>query len=171
MSRVSADVVARDVSVVATWLDEMSLVDTLPFTPGIPDAQRARYRGVLGGPVWRMDRAPARLDELSGAQRRCPPALKCRLHITDPQNAVVHSIAGVAESVPDVINWMFALSKRPRREICFGLRTCRRSRARHVQFADLLRSRAVNKKSVVACRCLTCKAVWHILADKEPSAA
>jgi hypothetical protein len=40
-SRVSAEVMARDVSVVATWLDQMATVDTLPFTPGIPEPDRA----------------------------------------------------------------------------------------------------------------------------------
>ena len=40
VSRVSAQVVARDVSVVATWLDQMASVERLPFTPGIPDADR-----------------------------------------------------------------------------------------------------------------------------------
>ena len=40
VSRVSARVLAGDVSAVATWLDEMARVDALPFTPGIPDAQR-----------------------------------------------------------------------------------------------------------------------------------
>jgi hypothetical protein len=40
LSRVSASVIARDVSAVATWLDEMSRIDVLPFTPGVPEAQR-----------------------------------------------------------------------------------------------------------------------------------
>jgi len=40
LSRVSASLIARDVSVVATWIDEMSRIDALPFTPGIPEAQR-----------------------------------------------------------------------------------------------------------------------------------
>ncbi len=40
VSRVSVDVVARDVSVVATWLDEMATATTLPFTPGIPEGDR-----------------------------------------------------------------------------------------------------------------------------------
>jgi peptidase M28-like protein len=40
VSRVSVPVVARDVSVVATWLDEMATAETLPFTPGIPERDR-----------------------------------------------------------------------------------------------------------------------------------
>jgi Peptidase family M28 len=40
LSRVSARVIARDVSAVAMWLDEMSRIDALPFTPGVPEAQR-----------------------------------------------------------------------------------------------------------------------------------
>jgi hypothetical protein len=39
-SRVSAEVVARDVSAVAAWLDRMSTVDVLPFTTGIPEGDR-----------------------------------------------------------------------------------------------------------------------------------
>jgi hypothetical protein len=39
-SRVSADVVARDVSAIAGWLDELATVDRLPFTPGIPESDR-----------------------------------------------------------------------------------------------------------------------------------
>jgi hypothetical protein len=53
LSRVSARVVARDVSVLATWLDEMSRIDALPFTPGIPDVQRpeiaACWEDLFGG--------------------------------------------------------------------------------------------------------------------------
>ncbi len=41
LSRVSPQVIARDVSAVATWLDDMAGIDVLPFTPGIPDTQRA----------------------------------------------------------------------------------------------------------------------------------
>jgi hypothetical protein len=37
---VSTDVVARDVSIVAEWIDAMATVDRLPFTPGIPEADR-----------------------------------------------------------------------------------------------------------------------------------
>jgi len=40
VSRVSVEVVARDVSVVAAWLDEMSTAGTLPFTLGIPERDR-----------------------------------------------------------------------------------------------------------------------------------
>jgi Zn-dependent M28 family amino/carboxypeptidase len=40
VSRVSVEVVARDVSVVAAWLDEMATTGTLPFTPGIPERDR-----------------------------------------------------------------------------------------------------------------------------------
>ena len=46
LSRVSARVIAGDVSAVATWLDEMSRVDRLPFTPGVPEAQRAEIASV-----------------------------------------------------------------------------------------------------------------------------
>jgi len=53
LSRVSTGVIARDVSVVATWIDEMSRIDPLPFTPGIPDAQRpdvaACWEDLFGG--------------------------------------------------------------------------------------------------------------------------
>jgi aminopeptidase YwaD len=53
VSRVSADVLARDISAVATWLDEMSRVDTLPFTSGVPEAQRAEvaacWEDLFGG--------------------------------------------------------------------------------------------------------------------------
>jgi hypothetical protein len=40
VSRVSVEVVARDVSAVATWLDEMATAGTLPFTAGIPERDR-----------------------------------------------------------------------------------------------------------------------------------
>jgi aminopeptidase YwaD len=40
VSRVSVEVVARDVSAVAAWLDEMAAVDRLPFTPGIHERDR-----------------------------------------------------------------------------------------------------------------------------------
>jgi hypothetical protein len=53
VSRVSVDVVARDVSAVATWLDEMATIDTLPFTRGIPDRDRravaACWEDLFGG--------------------------------------------------------------------------------------------------------------------------
>jgi hypothetical protein len=39
-SRVSVATVARDVSVVATWLDGIANAGTLPFTPGIPADQQ-----------------------------------------------------------------------------------------------------------------------------------
>ena len=55
VSRVSVEVVARDVSVVATWLDEMATARTLPFTPGIPEQDRpaiaACWDDLFGG--WR----------------------------------------------------------------------------------------------------------------------
>ena len=57
LTRVSPQVIARDVSAVATWLDDMARVDTLPFTPSIPDEQRAERRVVLGGPLRRVARA------------------------------------------------------------------------------------------------------------------
>jgi hypothetical protein len=41
VSRVSVNVVARDVSAVATWLDEIATLETLPFTRGIPESDRA----------------------------------------------------------------------------------------------------------------------------------
>jgi aminopeptidase YwaD len=40
VSRVSTEVVARDVSAIASWLDRLATADTLLFTPGIPDGQR-----------------------------------------------------------------------------------------------------------------------------------
>jgi hypothetical protein len=40
VSRVSAEVVARDVSAIAKWLDRMSTIDELPFTAGIPEGDR-----------------------------------------------------------------------------------------------------------------------------------
>jgi carboxypeptidase Q len=55
VSRVSVEVVARDVSVVATWLDEMATTRTLPFTPGVPEQDRpaiaACWDDLFGG--WR----------------------------------------------------------------------------------------------------------------------
>ncbi len=41
LTRVSPAVVARDVSAIASWLDTIAQVDVLPFTPSIPEAQRA----------------------------------------------------------------------------------------------------------------------------------
>ena len=41
VSRVSADVVAQDVSIVASWLDQMASETRLPFTAGLPDDDRA----------------------------------------------------------------------------------------------------------------------------------
>lgn len=41
LTRVSPQVIARDVSAVASWLDGMAVADALPFTPGIPEAQHA----------------------------------------------------------------------------------------------------------------------------------
>lgn len=41
LTRVSPHVIARDISVVATWLDAMASADALPFTASIPDAQRS----------------------------------------------------------------------------------------------------------------------------------
>ena len=41
VSRVSADVVAQDVSIVASWLDQMASEAQLPFTAGLPDDDRA----------------------------------------------------------------------------------------------------------------------------------
>jgi len=53
LSRVSASVVARDVSVVATWLDELSRASDLPFTAGLPHALRpqvtACWEDLFGG--------------------------------------------------------------------------------------------------------------------------
>jgi hypothetical protein len=55
LTRVSPHVIARDVSAVATWLDEMARIDTLPFTPTVPDALRAQvdtcWEDLFGG--WR----------------------------------------------------------------------------------------------------------------------
>ena len=57
LSRVSAHVVACDVSAVATWLDEMARIEALPFTPGIPEAQRPEiascWEDLFGG--WRAN--------------------------------------------------------------------------------------------------------------------
>jgi hypothetical protein len=41
LTRVSPQVIARDVTAVATWLDDMARADVLPFTPAIPAQQRA----------------------------------------------------------------------------------------------------------------------------------
>lgn len=53
LSRVSPEVVARDVSAVATFLDAVATSDSLPFTPGIPEDQRdevaARWEDLFGG--------------------------------------------------------------------------------------------------------------------------
>jgi Zn-dependent M28 family amino/carboxypeptidase len=55
LTRVSPMVIARDVSVLATWFDELARADTLPFTPGIPEPQQAeiaaRWADLFGG--WR----------------------------------------------------------------------------------------------------------------------
>ncbi len=55
LSRVSAGVIARDVAAVAGWLDALARADALPFTPGIPEAQRAEvaacWADLFGG--WR----------------------------------------------------------------------------------------------------------------------
>ncbi len=55
LTRVSPHVIARDLSAVATWLDAMAQAETLPFTPAIPEAQRAEVAGcwddLFGG--WR----------------------------------------------------------------------------------------------------------------------
>jgi aminopeptidase YwaD len=40
VSRVSPEVVARDVSAIARWLDRVSTIDVLPFTAGIPEGDR-----------------------------------------------------------------------------------------------------------------------------------
>jgi hypothetical protein len=53
VSHVSVAAVARDVSVVATWLDQMATAETLPFTPGIPEQERpavaACWEDLFGG--------------------------------------------------------------------------------------------------------------------------
>jgi len=53
VSQVSAEVMARDVSVVATWLDGVATSDRLPFTPGIPEPDRpaiaACWQDLFGG--------------------------------------------------------------------------------------------------------------------------
>ncbi len=55
LTRVSPQVIARDVSAVATWLDAVAQADALPFTPGIPESQRAEvaacWDDLFGG--WR----------------------------------------------------------------------------------------------------------------------
>lgn len=53
LTRVSPQVIARDVSAVASWLNEIASADALPFTPNIPDAQRAEvsacWEDLFGG--------------------------------------------------------------------------------------------------------------------------
>lgn len=53
LSRVSPEVVARDVSAVASFLDQVATADALPFTPGIPAEQRdavaACWTDLFGG--------------------------------------------------------------------------------------------------------------------------
>jgi aminopeptidase YwaD len=53
LTRVSPQVIARDVGAIATWLDAMATVDALPFTPSIPEAQRAEvaacWEDLFGG--------------------------------------------------------------------------------------------------------------------------
>lgn len=53
VSQVSAEVMARDVSVVAGWLDRVATSDALPFTPGIPEPDRpaiaACWQDLFGG--------------------------------------------------------------------------------------------------------------------------
>jgi hypothetical protein len=55
LTRVSPQVIARDLSAVATWLDATAQAATLPFTPTIPDTQRAEvaacWDDLFGG--WR----------------------------------------------------------------------------------------------------------------------
>ncbi len=53
LSRVSPAVIARDVGAIATWLDAVATADSLPFTPSIPEAQRAEvascWEDLFGG--------------------------------------------------------------------------------------------------------------------------
>jgi hypothetical protein len=79
LSRVSARVIARDVSAVATWLDEMSCIDALPFTLGSRSAASGD-RVVLGGPVRRMGRALMNASEPGDVYRRlgAPPFISAR---------------------------------------------------------------------------------------------
>jgi hypothetical protein len=53
LTRVSPEVVARDVSAVATFLDAVAGAEALPFTPGIPEAQQAEvsrcWEDLFGG--------------------------------------------------------------------------------------------------------------------------
>lgn len=62
LSRVSPAVIARDIGAVATWLDAVATADTLPFTPSIPEAQRAEvaacWEDLFGG--WQAARSPER---------------------------------------------------------------------------------------------------------------
>jgi hypothetical protein len=44
LTRVDVDVVARHVTAVAGFLDAMAIADTLPFEPGIPEAQRPQVQ-------------------------------------------------------------------------------------------------------------------------------
>jgi hypothetical protein len=53
LTRVSPAVIARDVSAVAAWLDTVANADRLPFTPGLPEAQRQEvadcWQDLFGG--------------------------------------------------------------------------------------------------------------------------
>ena len=59
LTRVSPQVIARDVSAIATWLDAMAQARTLPFRPTIPEAQQAEvahcWDDLFGG--WQMTKA------------------------------------------------------------------------------------------------------------------
>lgn len=60
LTRVSPEVIARDVSAVAGFLDAVATAEALPFTPGIPEAQRAEvaacWDDLFGG--WGGGRMP-----------------------------------------------------------------------------------------------------------------
>ena len=53
LTRVSATILARDLSAIAAWLDAMATVDRLPFTPSVPEPLReeiaACWQDLFGG--------------------------------------------------------------------------------------------------------------------------
>lgn len=57
LTRVSPDVIARDITAVASWLDETANVDALTFMPGVPEMQHAEiaacWEDLFGG--WKRE--------------------------------------------------------------------------------------------------------------------
>jgi hypothetical protein len=68
LTRVSPEVIARDVGAVAHWFHAMAQADTLPFTPSIPDAQRpaveACWDDLFGG--WKQSHQPSPASTSAG---------------------------------------------------------------------------------------------------------